>query len=122
VNKYLVLIYGDEQVWDAASDEWGAENERRHGEFAAEAGDALLGGFELQRTSAALSIRVGDAGAPQVTDGPFLESKEVVGGYYLVQAPNIVEAARLASLIPEASAAVGGVEIRPVLMSEGSAS
>jgi hypothetical protein len=122
VNKYLVLIYGDEHVWDVASDEWNAENERRHGEFAAEAGDALLGGYELQRTASAVTIRADDAGEPQVTDGPFLESKEVVGGYYLVEARNVEEAARLASLIPEASAAVGGVEIRPVLMPGGSAS
>ena len=118
MNKYLVLIYGDEQVWDTASEAWNVENERRHGEFAAQAGAALLGGYELQRTAAAVRLRAGNAGAPQVTDGPFLESKEVVGGYYLLEAPDIEAAARLASLIPEASAATGGVEIRPVLMPE----
>jgi hypothetical protein len=118
VSKYLVLIYGDEQVWDAASEAWNAENERRHGEFAVAAGAALLGGYELHRTSSAVSIRADDEGAPQVTDGPFLESKEVVGGYYVIEAPNIEEAARLAALIPEASAPSGGVEIRPVLMPE----
>jgi hypothetical protein len=116
MSKYLVLIYGDEQVWGTASAEWNAENERRHGEFAAAAGAALLGGHELQRTNAAASIRADDSGEPQVTDGPFLESKEVVGGYYLLEAPNLEEAARLAALIPEASAPTGGVEIRPVLM------
>jgi hypothetical protein len=117
VNKYLVLIYGDERVWDTASEKWQAENQRRHSEFAAQAGAALIGGYELQRTTAAASIRPDNSGAPQVTDGPFLESKEVIGGYYLLEAPNLEEAARLASLIPEASASTGGVEIRPVVMS-----
>jgi hypothetical protein len=115
VNKYLVLIYGDERVWDSATEEWNTENERRHKEFWAEAGAAVLGGFELHRTPSAVSLRAGDGDKPQVTDGPFLESKEVIGGYYLLQAPDLEEAVRLAALIPEASAAVGGVEIRPVL-------
>lgn len=118
MNKYLVLIYGVEQVWDSASEDWNTENERRHGEFAATAGAALLGGYELQRTTAAVCIRADDEGTPQVTDGPFLESKEVVGGYYVIEAPDVQEAARLAALIPEAAAAAGGVEIRPILMRE----
>ena len=52
-----------------------------------------------------------------MTNGPFHESPEIVGGYYLLEAPDLDEAIRLASLIPEATASHGGVEIRPIVTS-----
>lgn len=113
--KYLVLIYGDAQTWADASEEWEKENARGHEAFAAEAGRALIGGYELEPTTLATTLRPDSSGRPVPTDGPFLETKEVIGGYYLLDAPDLDEAIRLASLIPEASAPTSGVEIRPVV-------
>jgi hypothetical protein len=112
--KFLVLIYGDERTWAEAPAQWHEENGRRHGDFNAAAGAAVVGGHELAPTVAAVSVRAGQDGAAVVTDGPFLESKEVIGGYYLLDAADRDEAVRLAMQIPEATAAHGGVEVRPV--------
>ena len=113
--KYLVLIYGNEQTWAEAPAAWHEANAAVHGAFHASAGAAILGANELEPTTRAVSVRRGPAGRPSVTDGPFLETKEVVGGYYLLDAPDLGEAVRLASQLPEATAAHGGVEIRPIV-------
>jgi hypothetical protein len=80
-----------------------------HGRFAeqlVESGAKMLGGEALQPTSTATSIR-GDV----VTDGPFAETKEVLGGYYLVEAASLDEALAMAKAIPMP---FGGVEVRPI--------
>jgi hypothetical protein len=113
--KYLVLIYGDERAWAEAPTEWHAANALRHQAFHASAGSSILGANELEPVARAVSLRAGKSGRASVTDGPFLETKEVVGGYYLLEAPDIDEAVRLASQLPEATAPHGGVEIRPIM-------
>lgn len=113
--KYLVVIYGNEQSWAAAPAAWHEANSAIHGAFHASAGAAILGANELEPTTRAVSVRRGPSGRPSVTDGPFLETKEVVGGYYLLDAPNLDEAIRLTSQLPEATADHGGVEIRPIV-------
>ncbi|HEY2299583.1 MAG TPA: YciI family protein [Jatrophihabitans sp.] len=112
--KYLVLIYGDEQTWLNASSEWEATNAAGHRAFNVEAGRAVVGGDELEGTAAAVSLRGDAAGGFIKTDGPFLETKEVLGGYYLLDAHDLEGAVRLASRIPEASSPFSGVEIRPI--------
>jgi hypothetical protein len=112
--RYLVLIYGDEQTWLDASPEWEETNAAGHRAFNAEAGRAVLGGDELEGTAAAVSLRGTPSGGFLKTDGPFVESKEVIGGYYLLDAPDLDEAVRLAGRIPEASSPFSGVEVRPV--------
>jgi hypothetical protein len=112
--KYLALIYGDAQTWAEASDEWEQQNGAAHGAFNAAAGSAVLGGAELEPVTAAVTLRPGANGQPVPTDGPFLETKEVLGGYYLLEAADLDEAVRLASGIPEASAPTSAVEIRPI--------
>ena len=112
--KYLVLIYGDEQKWDAWSEQEEKANSERHDAFIAAAGAAVIGGNALAATSTATSVRADATGRPTVTDGPFLEAKEVLGGYYLLEAADLDEAIRLAKQIPEAQAPYSGVEIRPV--------
>jgi hypothetical protein len=112
--KYLVLIYGDAQTWAEASDEWQEQNGAAHAAFNAAAGSAVLGGNELEPASEAVTLRPNGAGGPVPTDGPFLETKEVLGGYYLLEAADRDEAVRLASGIPEASAPTSAVEIRPI--------
>jgi hypothetical protein len=110
--RYLVLIYGDEQVWASAPQQWHEENSRRHAAFVSEAGDAVLGGAELQPSATATSVRGGLSEQVIVTDGPFVETKEAIGGYYLLEASDDAQAIELARRIPEASAPSSGVEVR----------
>lgn len=112
--KYLALIYGDEQVWADAPAEWHEQNGRRHRTFLATAGAGVLDGGELAPSATASSLRAGSSGRPRVTDGPFVETKEAIGGYYVLEAADDEEAVRIASLIPEASADSSGVEVRRV--------
>jgi hypothetical protein len=112
--KYLVLIYGDEQTWLTAPPEWEQKNAESHRAFNLEAGRAVVGGDELEGTASAVSLRGNSTGGFTKTDGPFVETKEVIGGYYLLDAPDLDEAVRLAGRIPEASAPTSGVEIRPI--------
>ncbi|MCW2543530.1 MAG: hypothetical protein JWM40_1082 [Frankiales bacterium] len=112
--KFLVLIYGDEQQWAEASEEWGEQNEAAHRAFAEVAGSAILGGHELEPASTAVSLRGGGEKRLLRTDGPFVETKEGIGGYYLLEAPDLKEAVRLASMLPEATAPGSGVEVRRV--------
>jgi hypothetical protein len=114
MTKYLALIYGDAQTWANASEQWEADNSAGHAEFNASAGRAVLGGNELEPADRAVTLRADSAGRAAPTDGPFLETKEVLGGYYLLEAADLAEAIRLASGIPEASAPGSAVEIRPI--------
>ena len=112
--KYLVLIYGNERLWADLPAEWHAANAARHQALIASAGPAILGVNELEPTTHSVSLRADASGKPVVTMGPFHPTPEVVGGYYLLEATDLNEAIRLASLIPEATATHGGIEIRPI--------
>jgi len=109
--RYMLLIYGDEQAW---SDE---ERERCYGESAAfarelDAGGRYLAAAPLHPVATATSVRVRDR-KRLVTDGPFAETREQLGGYFLVEAGNLDEAIEIAARLP--GARLGTVEIRPVL-------
>jgi hypothetical protein len=113
MSQYLVLIYEDEQGWasgDAAVIEQGMKD---HNQFAQDAGDKLRGGQALQPTSTATTIRKDGSGGFTVTDGPFVETKEALGGYYVIEAADLDEAIALAKRVP---APFGGVEVRPVMV------
>jgi hypothetical protein len=86
-----------------------------HGALFATAGEAVLDTRELEPASVATTVRADAAGQLMITDGPFLETKEAVGGYYLIDAADLDEAIRLASQLYEATAGHSGVEIRPVV-------
>jgi hypothetical protein len=111
--QYLALIYADEKAWATFSD---AERQAaydlysRFGEEGRGAG-VVLGGEELDATSTATTVRVRD-GETLVTDGPFAELKEALGGYYLLECGSIEEACAWAARIPGASH--GAIEVRPV--------
>ena len=94
--KYLILIYGDEQQWAAMAPEEMEKLYAAHRAFAAAAGTAILGGDELQPASAATTLRTNPAGRVVTTDGPFVETKEAVGGYYLIEAADLDEVVKLA--------------------------
>jgi hypothetical protein len=112
--KYLVLIYGDEQKWDAMTLEEERANTAGHQAFTAAAGARVLGGHELESTAATTSLRADAAGHLMVTDGPFVETKEALGGYYLLEAADLDEVIALAGRLPEVHAGHSGVEIRPI--------
>jgi hypothetical protein len=113
--KYLILIYGDERQWAAMSPQERQELHAAHRAFTAAAGPALLDGRELEPASNATTVRADTAGQVLTTDGPFLETKEAVGGYYLIEASDLDQVVNLAARLYEVSAGHSGVEIRPVV-------
>ncbi len=109
--QYLVLLYEDESGYVAGGDEANQTAMQEHGKFQQNNGPAFVGGNALQPTATATSIRADGAGGFSVTDGPFAETKETLGGYYLIEAADLDEAVAIAKQVP---APFGGVEIRPI--------
>jgi hypothetical protein len=110
--RYVLTIYGD-----ASADftpEQGAQMMAAYNAFTEEvkAAGAFVGGEGLQPTATATTVRVRD-GEPLLTDGPFAETREQLGGYYLLECADLDEAVRWAAKIP--GAASGCVEVRPVI-------
>jgi hypothetical protein len=113
--KYMLLIYHDEQALDDNERQaCYAESLQLVGEIHARG--QYLGANPLQPTTMATSVRVRD-GKRLVTDGPFAETREQLGGYFLIQADNLDEALNIAARIPIARK--GTVEIRPVIEIQG---
>jgi hypothetical protein len=106
----MLLVYDDPSQWNVAADQMPAIYE----EYAAVSRDkATKHGAQLMGTETAKTVRV-KSGETLVTDGPFAETKEKLGGYYLVEAGSIEDAAKIAAKIP--SARLGGsVEVRQVV-------
>lgn len=113
---YMLLITGDRASWEDIAPAERRRIDDGHRRFAQTAAGAILAGHELAPASTATAVRSRGGGRPEITDGPFLETKEVVGGYYLVDAPDLDAAIELAALLPETAAPYSaGVEIRPVV-------
>jgi hypothetical protein len=111
--QYMILIYGDEKAWAGMSE---AEMNKAYGEYmgySKEMGLAKvsLGGASLQPVATATTVRV-KGGKIQTTDGPFAETKEQLGGYYIIDVPDLDEALKWAAKCP--GAAHGCVEVRPL--------
>lgn len=115
--RYLALVHVDERSWEALADAEREEVYARYRAFAEEAraDGKLVEGEELQPTATATTVRVQD-GETFVTDGPFAELKEQVGGYFILECASIDEAVALAARIP--GAAHGAVEVRPAYVEE----
>jgi hypothetical protein len=113
MSQYLILIYDDEAAWQNVTEEGSAQIMAGHEKFAANGGAALAGGNALQPTTTATSVRPDGAGGFTVTDGPFAETKEALGGYYLVEAADLDEAIGLAKQVPVIA---GGLEVRPIMV------
>ena len=109
--EYLVLIYEDESAMEHADPSAFATMMDGHQAFGEKHGAVIRGGNALQPAGTATSIRSDGAGGFTITDGAFAETKEALGGYYLLEAADLDEAIALAKEIP---AAFGGVEVRPV--------
>jgi hypothetical protein len=109
--KYMLLIYADEQSWTEAEREDCYEESTQLAHTLKSKGQ-FLGTSPLQPVSTATSVRV-RGGQRLVTDGPFAETREQLGGFFLVEAKDLDEAIGIAGMIP--GARKGTVEIRPVL-------
>ncbi len=109
--KYALLIYTNDTEWDTLSED---EQKGIYGEyFAISELAGVTGGQELQPADTATTVRVQD-GSTLTTDGPFAETKEALGGFYLFEANDLDAAIELAARIPAARRG-GAVEVRPVV-------
>lgn len=113
--KYLVLIYETERPPDAEPDPELRAEYAKHWTFIDKHKEEILAGEALQSIATATSLRHDGSGEYVVTDGPFVETKEALGGFYLLEAADLDAAIALAREIP---APLGGLEIRPVLVLE----
>ena len=107
--EYLILIYEDEAA--TATPEDFEQALKEHTAFSERNASVLRGGHALRPTNTATSIRKDSASGFAVTDGPFVETKEGLGGYYLIDVPSLDEAIAVAKQVPAPN---GGVEVRPV--------
>jgi hypothetical protein len=112
---YLLMIYENEKVW---ADMPEGQRNSMFGEYMTYTNDIKASGHfkagdALQPVATATTVRVRD-GKTQVTDGPFAETREQLGGYYLIEAKDLDEATKIAARIP--SARWGSIEIRPIMV------
>jgi hypothetical protein len=111
--QFLLLIYGEESHWNQLSDgDRGAEHQK-YGAFGKEFAGSIKGGNALEPVRTAKTVRVRD-GKNTVLDGPFAETKEQLGGYYLIEAKDQKEAQAIAAKIP--GARYGSIEVRPIMV------
>jgi hypothetical protein len=113
--KYLCLIYENEQNWAQYTKDQGDAIMGEYHTFTEDIQKSghLVAGEALQPTSTATTVRVRN-GKVSTTDGPFAETKEQLGGYYLVEAKDLNDAIQVAARIPGAKN--GSVEIRPIVV------
>jgi hypothetical protein len=119
--QYLLLIYDPAGGWESATE---AEVKAVYEEYYAFTNDLreqgkLVSANQLEPVSSATSVKVRN-GEKLVTDGPFAETREVLGGYYLIEADSLEEATDWAARIP--SARYGTIEVRPVVMQQAEVS
>lgn len=112
--QYLLLIYEQESIWQSMTEEQNAKFLGDYNTFSKDvrASGKLLAGEALQPITTATTVRVRE-GKTLTTDGPFAETREQLGGFYLVEAENLDEAVKIAARIP--SAVHGSIEVRPVM-------
>lgn len=109
--RYLVLLRGDETVWDARDADAQARNGARHGELARVAptrGHVIVGGEELTHSSTALVVRRAADGGRTVSEGPYGEVVEQVGGYYVVETDDVADLAALVAEVLDEDAEIRG--------------
>ena len=112
--KYILLIYSKETDWTGLSQQEKGEMYQQYMSFtdSIKKSGHYIAGDGLEPTATATTVRVRN-GKPVTTDGPFAETREQLGGYYMIEAKDLDEAADIATRIP--GAAYGSVEVRPVM-------
>ncbi|MDF2752745.1 MAG: hypothetical protein K0S82_1128 [Gaiellaceae bacterium] len=113
--EFLALIHTSKNGWDELSDDERQAVYKRYMEFSER--PEVVGGAELQETTTATTVRVRN-GDSMVTDGPYAEVKEALGGFFILEADSIDDACKLAAEIPAAEH--GAIEVRPVFVREES--
>jgi hypothetical protein len=116
--KYLCLIYENEQNWSHYTKNQGDSMMAEYGSFTQDIQKSghMIGGEALQPTHTATTVRVRN-GKVSTTDGPFAETKEQLGGYYLIEGKDLNDAIQVAARIPGAK--TGSVEVRPIMVFAG---
>ena len=110
--QYMLLIYEDERIYGPDRESPAARERRaQHIAYSRELGATRLAGSGLKDSTAATTIRTA-AGKQTLHDGPFAESREQLGGYYLIEAPDLDAALSWASRCPGAQ--FGAIEVRPI--------
>ncbi|MFC5823542.1 YciI family protein [Nonomuraea insulae] len=114
--KFLLIMHANPRIWDALTEEKRNEVMSGHGPFmeAITKSGEMISTTALADPSQSAVVRV-RGGLPAVTDGPYLEAKEYLGGYYLVECDSRERALELAALIPDAGVEGLGIEVRPVV-------
>ena len=114
--KYVLMFCGrtpqDAAAWETMSEEARAQRDARVGQWFAEYRSKIGGAVQLQAAHTTTSVHFTTDGRPLITDGPFLEGTEVIGGYAEIDVADLDEALQMAKTWP-----AGGVEIRPVVNS-----
>lgn len=114
MTQYMFMLFDDETWHDNLSAESWQEAMQAHGAFAEAveaAGARILDGNALERSTMATTVRnSGGSDAPLTTDGPFIETKEAIGGYYVIEARDLDQALELAAKCPSPI-----IEVRPVM-------
>ena len=115
--QYMLLIYNQEKAWEQMDE---AERNKQFGAYMQFTQDIKASGHyragdALQPIHTATTVRVRD-NKTQRTDGPFAETREQLGGYYIIEAKDLDEATKIAARIPDAAIGSGAIEIRPVMM------
>jgi hypothetical protein len=108
--QFLLLIYEAEERFATG---YHSEEFAEYGAFGQKYSGSIKNGNALQPTPSAKTVRVRNGGS-KTSDGPFAETKEQLGGYYLIEAPSIDEAAKMAAEIP--GARYGCIEVRPIMV------
>ena len=116
--QYMLLIYDDEQTWANLSEAERGQIFQAYGAYTEDMRQkgAFVAGDALQPTSTATTVRERN-GDRLVTDGPFAEAKEQLGGYYVIEVDSLDDALDWAARIP--SAKLGSIEVRPVMDTSG---
>jgi hypothetical protein len=116
--RYMLLIYSKESDWAALSEKDRGEMFQQYGAFTEgiKKSGHYKAGDPLHPTSSATTVRVQN-GKTVPTDGPFAETREQLGGYYIIQAGNLDEATEIAARVP--GARMGSIEVRPIMEMSG---
>ena len=116
--KYLCLIYSDEASWHTMPQMEAETMMREYGAFteSIKKSGQYIGGHRLQPVASATTVRIRN-GKLSTTDGPFAETKEKLGGFYLINATDLNDAIHVASRIP--GARIGSIEVRPIAETPG---
>jgi hypothetical protein len=115
--QYMFLLIDSEDWYDRITPEEWQRQMKLHNDFAQAvqaAGASILGGAALERSASATTLKQADGAGPIVTDGPFIETKEALGGFYLLECKDFDQALELAKVCPS-----GTIEIRPVMDTSG---